>query len=213
MHEKALLNGYHASVNYDNLFVQIFRQTVTKAVPNLFVDDREANFSLKKNRFSVLKYIDDKFRIAADSTFEFIIYYKELNEIIHWTQKTSIHAKTSDTEYVVKHSNNTLHGFEGIGLSINDNNAAYLDGQPSSTDWWFSIGLKSIFGNNGIPGSKHNYATGFKNQVVHEVSMWVRVDNMSLLYSLPALNRICSIKMQMRRPVSFIVYLLVIVSR
>ena len=213
MHEKALLNGYHASVNYGSLFVQIFRQTVTKSVPNLFVDDREANFSLKKNKFSVLKFIDDKFRNATDNTFEFIIYYKELNEIIHWTQKISIHTKTNDTEYEIKHSNSTLIDFRGIGLSINDNNAAYLDGEPSHTNWWFSIGLISIFSDKGIPGSVHKYANGYKNYVVHEVSMWVRIDNMNLLYSLPALNRICSMKMQMHRPVSFIASLLVFVSR
>ena len=56
MHEKSKLNGYRASVNYEHLFIQIFRQKTTEASPNLFVNNDEANFSLHKKKFSVLKY-------------------------------------------------------------------------------------------------------------------------------------------------------------
>ena len=65
MNEQFVANGYHLSTNYGETFVKIFEQNYKENENSLFVDDNEANFSLKKNKFSVLKYINNDFCIDS----------------------------------------------------------------------------------------------------------------------------------------------------
>ena len=181
MNERFVANGYHLSTNFNKTFVKIFEQNYNENKNNMFVDNDEANFSLKKNKFSVLKYISDVFFVDSDKNYEYIIFYKELDIIHHWTQNWSIHEIPVHAEYVPLHTNSSMNKFEGLAPS-NGTDASLIDGLVYSNEWWYSIGLKHLFSTTtagtGIPGPF---------VVVNSVSLWMRIIDITLLDKLPKL--------------------------
>ena len=197
MNERFVANGYHLSTSYNKTFMKVFEQNYNGEKSNMFVDNSEANFSLKRNKFSVLKFIDDNFRISTNNHFEFILYYKELNLIHHFSQNWSIHSTPVNGEYSPLHTTNQVQLFVGLGPSNNDQ--SFIDGEVLSTDWWYCIGAKEVFKYNadisetviaGIPGP----IIKGKFTVVNGVSLWLRLENIELLDKFPRINKACTYK-------------------
>lgn len=206
MNNKLIIRGYHFISAYKHSFIRIFYQNIKNNEKNVFVNNEEANFSLKKNKYSILKYIDNQFRICENGAFEFILLYEEINKTYHWLQNSTIHSKHSlSTGYTPLHIEADDKGFEGLGLSNTAH--AYIDGMSSNDYWWYSIGQKDIYTGYdqiGIPGPVCT-----NKIVVNEVSLWLRMDEISLIKKLPLLNIFCTNNCA-RRNRSNIIFLLMI---
>ena len=188
MNEKITLNGYQISENYGCNFIKIFEQRYNCNRANLFKEN-EANFSLTKNKFSLLKFINDDFRI--NDSFEFILYYDELDLIIHWSQKRSIHEITKDVDYTPLHVNESLRLFYGLARS--NITASFIDGEPDSITWYYCIGMRNLYSHEtigtGIPGP---YIQNLV--VVNKVSLWIRLPNIDLVNKFPHRKTFCTHK-------------------
>ena len=186
MDDNIIIRGYHGAIKYDKTFIQILYQNIKKGQKNLFIDKTEANYSLIKNKFSVLKYINDDFKI--NNVYEFIIYYKELDLILHWNQTSNFHVATNNIGYKPIHVDSQNDIFGGIGPNFGS--GSYLDGQPNAYDWWYSIGCINLHKYNGVIGMP-----GPKNPLLTEVnitSLWIRINDFKILEKLPKLARALS---------------------
>ena len=143
---------------------------------------------MKKNKFSLLKFINNDFLI--DSSYEFILYYEELDLILHWSQKRSIHEITNDVIYTPLHVNESLKLF--YGLAQTNSSFSFIDGEPAAIDtWYYCIGMKKLYSHEtlgtGIPGPY------FENLVVvNKVSLWIRLPNIDLIKKFPHRKTICT---------------------
>ena len=176
MKTKLIVNGYQCSENYGHLFVKIFFQNVGNGEVNLFFFFFEANYSLMKNKFSVLKYINDDFRIKGNNTFEYILFYEEYNTTMHWSQITNPYESVSNTGYVPIHIEKDGIYFEGLSFS----------------NWWYCIGLKKTYSDgskSGIPGPFY-----LGTIIVSKVSLWIRIDDIRLIERFPQLKVFCTLK-------------------
>ena len=207
MEDCALINGYRGALIYNKTFVQIYYQNIAKGRNNFFKDNNEANFSLSRNAFSVLKFIDDEFKI--DDVFEFILYYEELKTIIHWSQEVSFHMKVKQTGYRPLHVDDDILYFGGLAVNTIAS-SSYLDGMPNSDEWWYSIGSRGLSSYNkrsGFPGPIYTLRTE-----VNVSSLWIRIDNFKLMRKLPFLLRKFSCKCSIRSNNYFLLLMIFILS-
>ena len=212
MNENFLVNGYHASTNYNSTFIKIFEQNYNGKRENLFKDDNEANFSLKKNKFSVLKYIDQSFLTRASNAYELIIYYKEIDMILHWSQKWNFHQIPVDESIEKLHVNESIKSLTGLAPSQNATSDSFIDGEAYKNDWWYCIGMKKTFTNkekeSGIPGP----IVDNKCIVVNSVSLWIKIDDITLLKKLPNIKKKCSFAKPMHM-MNKIITMMILISR
>ena len=207
METSVLLNGYHGAFKYNKTFIEILNQNIAKGKHNIYSSKEEANFSLSRNKFSVLKYIDDDFKI--NDVYEFIIYYKELDIIIHWNQTKTIHELNNDVGYMPIHVDSNIAYFRG--LAVNEKSyGSYLDGMPSSGDWWYCIGATQTHSENGrtgMPGPK------IPSKIeVNVTSLWIRVDSFDILKKLPSIVKKLTCKCKTCNSHNYISFVIIIIS-
>ena len=142
MKELTLAKGYKISFQYNKTFICVFYHNIINNKRNIFKSNEEANFSTSKTRFSVLKYIDERFLITGK--YEFIMYYDELNATLHWEQTRSIHWENSDTSgYNPLDVDPIQITFKGLGIT--NRSCSYLDGNPDSYEnWWYCVGARTL---------------------------------------------------------------------
>ena len=145
---------------------------------DFFINSNEVLFSNKTNKYSILGYINDSWKI--NNSFEFLLEYPQLIGYNRWKQ--SLHPK--DNPEIG--DNNKAIGYEAINITwkeqkwgglvkSNPGDQTFIDGSCGSIGhYWYSIGLYVSF-NGGIPGP--NYI------VVNEVILWIRTVNSSNEYS------------------------------
>jgi len=101
----------------------------------------------------------------SDGTYELRLTWPgEGLDINHWTQTTD---PTGDgvSDYTAIDVSYTGNSWGGLELSSNSN--TYLDGSVDHSNWWYSVGARSLH-DGGIPGPSSN--------VVDAVQLWVRAD-------------------------------------
>ena len=153
-----------------------------------FKDEREAKLCNKKEKFSVLARIDDRYKIAG--YFEFLLLYPEIDDYLQWKQELNpIHAHPSDDiGFALIHKNwENSKDFEGFTLS--DSNYTYIEGQASQEQWFYSIGQYHQYEDlvNRIPGPQWTY-----NKVeFHEINVYMKVVDSSLIRNLYVLLNTC----------------------
>jgi hypothetical protein len=162
------VNGYNVIENSSYLWLQVFHHKYPEG--GLFSSNDECNFSLKKNRFSVLKYIDETFKI--NDYYKFIIEYPNENKTIQWDQRMSIMNKNISVEPVIHTPG--FSNFNGLGIS-SDINSTCFDGNPTSSygNWWYSIGAKTVY-LEGFPGIHGDNSVSTK-----EVSLWIMIAHLN----------------------------------
>ena len=166
------------SIDYENLyngswFLVFFHDSNF----GQFKTNKEASFSLKKHKYSVLKRIDDTFKI--NGVFEFILKYPNASGQNHWTQTISpAYAKPNeDNGYKPIDISWTSYGFHGLALSSDTN--TFIDGSPYESTWFYAIGDK----NTGFPYLP-SYSWGDDNKRFYQVYLWMRVKDPLLLRKL-----------------------------
>ena len=205
--EEYKLNGYDIKSNKDEIWVRVFFHNITTG--DIFKTNEEANFTRKrsKNKFSVLKYINEKFKFLNETDlstyYEFQLNYSEVNSNFHWIQETHPTEKVNKTGY--KPINFEGGDFSGLGFSSGN---SFLDGQTLYSGWWYSIGCKMHFEDkNAMPGPKQVYYIR-----VHDVSLWMRIKSFSLIQYLPLFLPRCT-QIKRRRSPNFELFLFILLQR
>ena len=153
---------------YNDTWLLVFHHNT---LHGMFKSKTHAKYSLDPNKFSLLKRIDDSFKI--DGKFEFLLKYPNLTGYNHWTQTVNPIKAQPNTEngYVpieIKWDNNFWHG-----LSLSNHVTSYLDGSPNADTWFYSIGTNEYNTNEFIPGS--DWVVDGK--YLKEVNLWIKVTN------------------------------------
>ena len=201
------LNGYKGAFKYNKTFIEISYQNIAKGIHNLYKSTEEANFSLSRNKFSVLKYIDDDFKI--NGVYEFILYYEELDALIHWNQTKTIHEKNDDVGYHPIHVKSSYRGF--TGLAVNKKyTSSYLDGMTNVENWWYCIGATTAYTENkitGMPGPIVSSAI-----LVNATSLWIRLNDFKIFEKLPSLIRRLSCRCKTCKSHTYIAIIIMLIS-
>ena len=143
-----------------------------------FKDKKEASYSLKKHKYSVLKKIDDSFKI--NGAFEFLLKYPNATGQNHWTQTISPAYAQPNVENGYIPINVSWKGNSFHGLSLCSLSCSYIDGSPFSEDTWFySIGMIS-----SKPAKIPAYAWENGDKSFYQVYLWLRVIDHSLIRKL-----------------------------
>ena len=190
------VNGYRVAEYEEKLWLEVFHHKYIKGI--FFRNNEECNFSLNKNRFSVLRYIDDTYKI--DNKYKFIQEYPQEKRIVRWDQELSIMSKGINVMPTIFTPN--IPNFEGIVVS-SDENYSCFDGTPTSDveSWWNAIGTKVSF-NSGIPGIWNTESASSQ-----EVSLWIMINKVYDVNKIPIFMKMCSIKRNMHRPQQSIILL------
>lgn len=149
------------------------------ATHGMFHSKEQAKYSLDPNKFSLLKRIDDSFKI--DGSFEFLLMYPNLTGQNHWRQTVNpIHAEPNQEngyqEVNVSWKSNNWHG-----LAVSNLRQTYLDGSPfNGSTWFYSIGTTKYLNHVTIPGPE--WSAGGKD--FYEVNLWIRITNYIILRKL-----------------------------
>ena len=141
-----------------------------------FESKREGAYSLKKNKFSVLKNIDDSFKI--NGVFEFLLKYPNATGQNHWTQTVSPAYAQPNTENGYVPINISWRGDGFQGLSLSNSSTAYIDGSPFHPHNFFAIG--SMYNCGYLP----SFSWGNDNVRYYQVFLWMRVNDPSLIRKL-----------------------------
>ena len=144
--------------------------------------DKEVLLSYKKNKYSILYFFDDSFRLS-DNTFHFLMEYPEGSCSYFWSQTKNPLTTPNDEDVSMINLNLSCEGsIEFSGLSLSDSPSyTFLDGMPSNKDnkdsWHFPIGQKGQTQNQDrIP--VYSYSS---NPIITEVNLWVQIEDFSLL--------------------------------
>ena len=169
---------YQVTTLFDHHFVKIFHHNVKKE--RYFHSLEEANYSFVKNRFSVLKFIDENF-LTSTGKYEFLVLYPERELLIHWEQETNIHVHHKNPNANILNSTVQFRAFDGL-LSKPNSTSCLLDGELSDENWWYAIGTLHSY-NGGIPGP----VTNSEEIIVYQLSLWIRFDDFKQLQNFPNL--------------------------
>ena len=165
-----------------NIWLKIFHHKYPQG--KLFTSDEECNLSLHENKFSVLKYIDETFKI--DNYYKFLLEYPNEKRFVRWDQELSIMTKYSSVSAVV-HTKG-LSYFNGVAVS-SENDKTCFDGSPDSqiNKWWYSIGTKVDY-HGGFPGIWNS-----ADKETNEMSFWIMIKHVSDINKIPVFRQICSL--------------------
>ena len=177
------LNIYIKNVNIDEegetSFFLVHHFKIDQNNPRYFNNDRECLFSNEKNKYSLLGYINEQFRV--NDSFIFILEYPETPCYYYFAQGVNPITSTPDSNvnlaYNVSNCSSNL-PFVGLNRNLND---AYLDGIITDYDriyyWYFAIGQRGSWDNQHQIGAYHSS----HNPYLTEVNLWMQFDNSSVL--------------------------------
>ena len=168
----------------DKSFFLVHHFKIDPASPKYFKNDYECLFSNEENKYSLLGYINDQFRVQG--SFVFLLEYPETPCHYFFSQEVNpIFTTPDNVEGFTPYSSNCSSNLKFIGLNRNNyQNAAYLDGivtNPSNSWYWFfGIGQKTTWGGHDqIPGYISSYSP-----IILEVNLWMQFDDPHVLYLL-----------------------------
>ena len=172
------VSGYQVKTYNGSTFVRVFHQsTVINHGSSMFFKDRDIIFYNKPYKFSVMGSINERFK--NNGYYEFLINYPDGSKV-HWRQMTNPLEYTNETGMQPIDINNSV--FQGL-RRVNSTKTC-IKGTDYLTYWYFAIGTKEIY-KEGIPGFCWNQND---NNVYKEVTLWMKIDNESVIYtSLPPL--------------------------
>ena len=113
------INGIRATSVYGKNFIEINHQSTKHHT--LFEDVYEANYSLHKDKFSLLSLIGEDFINSDTNAYEYLLVYIEPNVLIHWQQTKSIHSHENNVEPEILHADASLKSFNGLACSSVNN--------------------------------------------------------------------------------------------
>ena len=147
-----------------------------------FPSNVSALFSLKKETFSVVSRIHDRFKI--NNTFEFILYYPDIDEYCHWKQienPWTVDDMNNITFYPIdckwENLSNPDQDFHGLRKSLSWHSV--ID-STTQTSYFYAVGMylkDSKTENLGLPGPQW----GYKNTTLWEQYLYMKVEDKSLL--------------------------------
>ena len=148
-------------------FLKIFYQ-FTNSSSDFFNENDDFELINERNKFSILKHIDDRFKY--NDYFEFLLEYPSLEGFNNWKQKI-FPTKAEDPNsigYLKENDSCTWEGKEWGGLFKSSNfNASYLEGSVNTSLYWYTIGSKkSYMVENFFPGPCFLESEGIKVQNV-----------------------------------------------
>ena len=166
-----MLNDYPEL--YNNSWFLVFFHDISYGH---FLNKKEASFSLKKHKYSVLKKIDDSFKI--NGVFEFLLKYPNATGQNHWTQTVSPAYANPNTENGYAPINVSWTDYFFHGLAISNQTYSYIDGSPFHDSWFYSIGKFSC--EEYLAGP----TWGTEQKRYYQVFLWMRVNDPHLLKKL-----------------------------
>ena len=175
-----------------------------------FKTHKEALFSFKPDKYSILGYIDDSFKI--NDKFEFVLIYPENPGYNHWTQKINpIHAQPNENNgYEEINCSWKSNSWKGLSIS-SYSPSTFLDGSPFVSSCFYAIG--QIHNEpkypNSLAGPEWTFNRG--GQTYHRVDLYMRVDDVTLLHKIHQLSTIKQINNQCYRP-SLYSHILIVIS-
>jgi hypothetical protein len=173
------LKGYEVKTFLSINWVRIFYHSTINQI--YFNSSLEASFCYSQDKFSVLKFISEKHKIS--SYYEFLLEYPSRNQYLHFKQTLNPTSSGTTTGHSIITNPSSFTSFSGFSLST-ATGYTFLDGQPNSVDWWYSIGCRSAFGTEkGMPGPIISNTC----YVVSEVILWIRVNSFSDIILFPEL--------------------------
>ena len=129
------------------------------------------NFVNDTYRYNLMNCLE-MFKRHESSKYEFLLEYPELgdNYTNRWSQTsnptTTYNAVSGYTAISIKVSKN----FKGMALTDSTTTAStWMDGQVGNSTWWFALGAKKVYQNNGFPGPD--------STIVKKVKLWMRIPN------------------------------------
>ena len=169
------LNRYWIKIFYHNVINQEYFSKD---------DESEIQFINDKNRFSILGYINDEFKID-NYYYEFLLKYPEYPGYNHWQQTISplsIDETESNGYKVCNDCKLSWTGYSWKGLSRSSRTSeTYIDGSIGSHFWWYSIGAMHQHSNKKFPGP----VSGGREMTVSEVYLYLRVSYKILMKLFP----------------------------
>ena len=159
-------------------FLLLFHHKLITEPLNYFKSYQEFLFSMDVNKYSVMRYFDDSFKI--ENNFTFMIEYPEHKCFVFFQQEKNPMITESNADVGYLFVNNTCdENIEFKGLTKSNGNA-YLDGANDVEHqhyWSYAIGQTgNTAGYNQIPGFRKEVT-----QKIMEVNFWVKLKNLSLL--------------------------------
>ena len=140
-----------------------------------FLNFNEALNISSPNKYSILLFIDDKYKI--NNKFEFLLEYPEFNNYNRWKQ--SKHPLNNlDNDQLVEGYEPIYIGFNSgwVGLVKSSDSRTVIDGHAGGY-WYYSIGTQiGGWTNNQFPGPPPN------SNSVKNCSLWLRIDNIKSKY-------------------------------
>ena len=144
---------------------------------NYFTSYQEFLFSMDENKYSIMGYFDDSFKI--DNNFTFMIEYPEYNCFVFFQQEKNPMNTENNADVGYLFVNNTCNEtieFKGLTKS---QGGAYLDGtneEEYPAYWYYGIGQIKGWSGHQIPGFLRE-----QTPMIMEVNFWVKLNNLSLL--------------------------------
>ena len=183
-------------------FLLLFHHKLITEPLNYFTSYQEFLFSMDENKYSVMEYFDDSFKI--ENEFTFMIEYPEHNCFVFFQQEKNPLNTENNADVGHLFVNNTCdENVEFKGLTKSQGNA-YLDGANEEEHphyWHYGIGQKGDW-------SGHDQMAGFKGDLtpkIMEVNFWVKLKNLSLLERF--IKKItCRGKIAFRPPLSCLLF-------
>ena len=170
--EKYIENGLHK-------FLLLFHFKIENK--NYFTTYNEFLYTNSKNKYSILGYLDDSFKIDLNS-FHFLIEYPETSCYISFTQNVNpLNAPhNSQVGYDNSITNCTLKvPFSGL-TKFNGSNT-YLDGYNQAeydSIWHYPIGQRTVWvsGHHQIPA----YLDVYEPKIT-EVNFWIKINSLAII--------------------------------
>ena len=177
--------NYNINLNNHNIYYELSDGSLWKCIfyhdigtsesPNLFVSNDEAGKSYTAKKYSILANDIDEFKYPwSDITnYEFLLTYNCNSDNDNQVFKSSVYQRwrkkhnptveyIADTSETIDHSDRLESITTGIGaknqwggLTLSTHSKTYLDGSVGVSDWFFAVGVKSFFPDNGMPTSSN----------------------------------------------------------
>jgi hypothetical protein len=183
------LTLFEVSEDHGAKWLKVFEHNSTNET--YFKNETEALYSLKKEKFSILKYLSRVNRFDS-RYYEFFIEYPELAGFNRWRQRVNPLSVRSKTDVGFEPVELTWEGYVISGLALsNFDTATFIDGCSNNTGiWWYSIGAyKSDENSDTFPGPRiwDENGNGIYYFYARRVKLWIRVKELEHL-----INYICT---------------------
>ena len=202
MNRALIIQQNPIEVKSNDTWVLVFRHNSSNK--DFFRNEKEALFSAKKNKYSLLGRIDDNFMI--DGRYEFILEYPQINKFYHWTQtKNPIKAGPYDD---IGFEPKSIDYGDLTGLARCSNSKAFLDGNVGHEYWYFAIGAYSSYNSMRCFPGPYN---GNETFCFNSVSLYMKVNETKYLERLLSYN-LCSRRNNGRLSMYFIVMIFFVLN-